>query len=203
MILDSSKAFAQMKSVDTLRSPPANSPRSRQLPTSSSASSALNSSFNLVADRADRIDGLPGGVGQVPILVALAREERAGIATAHRHDDIGGLRRSRRSTASGARPVMSIPTSAMPATADGIDLVGGFRPAREGDAAVPGQVVEEAERHLRAPGVVSAQEQHCRLRHIGLFDSADSGWCGTTACRRSRGVRVERERPEPARSVRR
>ena len=47
--------------------------------------------FDVVADRADRVDGLAGRVGQVPVLVALAGEERAGVAAAHRDDDVGGL----------------------------------------------------------------------------------------------------------------
>ena len=46
---------------------------------------------------------MPSGIVEHPVLVALAREQRAGVAAAHRDDDVGGLRRSRRSTAWGTR----------------------------------------------------------------------------------------------------
>ena len=60
-------------------------------------------SVDLVADRTDGVDALAGGVVELPVEVALAGVERALVATAHRDDDVGGLRRLRRSAASGAR----------------------------------------------------------------------------------------------------
>src|SRR5437870_13386805 len=38
---------------------------------------------DLVADLAYHLDRLPGRVGQVPVFVALAGEDRAGVAAAH------------------------------------------------------------------------------------------------------------------------
>ena len=46
--------------------------------------------LDLVADRADGVDVVAGGVVELPVLVALAREERAGVAAAHGDDDVGG-----------------------------------------------------------------------------------------------------------------
>src|SRR5882757_928104 len=39
--------------------------------------------FDVVADRAHGVDGLPVGVGQDPFLVAVAREHRAAVTAAH------------------------------------------------------------------------------------------------------------------------
>jgi hypothetical protein len=46
---------------------------------------------DLVADRADVIDGLASGVLQLPVQVAPARQDRAGVAAAHRDDHAGCL----------------------------------------------------------------------------------------------------------------
>src|SRR3954469_11521051 len=48
----------------------------------------LDSRADLVPDRAHGVDALAGRVGQVPVLVPLAREHRAGVAAAHRHHDV-------------------------------------------------------------------------------------------------------------------
>ena len=50
----------------------------------------------------------------------------------------------------------------------GVDLGAGFGAAGPGDGAVAGEVVEPAEGHLRAAGVVHAQEQHDRGA-VGAF----------------------------------
>ena len=47
------------------------------------AQQGLNTPADLVADRADRLDTLPGRVVQDPVLVAFARVEGAGVAAAH------------------------------------------------------------------------------------------------------------------------
>ena len=53
----------------------------------------------------------------------------------------------------------------------GVDLDAGFGAAGPGDGAVAGEVVEPAEGHLGAAGVVDAQEQHDRGAVGGLaFD---------------------------------
>src|SRR4029077_14357702 len=47
--------------------------------------------FNVVADRADRINVLASRVGQFPVLVALSGNERAGVPAAHGDDDVSSL----------------------------------------------------------------------------------------------------------------
>ena len=131
------------------------------------AEQLADAATDLVADRPHRVDALAGGVVELPVLVALAREERAGVAAAHRDDDVGGLddlvgprlgelvgdvdadlghRRDRRR----------------------VHLVAGLGAARPRDRPVAGEVVEPPERHLRAPGVVHAEEQHGRETVVGL-----------------------------------
>ena len=56
-----------------------------------------------LADLADAFDGLPpGGAGQVPVFVALAGEDRAGVPAAHGDHHIG-IRAASPSGAPGAR----------------------------------------------------------------------------------------------------
>src|SRR3954452_4677017 len=50
----------------------------------------LDAFRELVADAADRLDVLAGGVLDVPVLVALAGIDRAGVPTAHRDHRVGG-----------------------------------------------------------------------------------------------------------------
>ena len=50
----------------------------------------LDAGVDLVADPAHRLDVLPGRVVELPVLVALARVDRAGVAAAHRDHDVGG-----------------------------------------------------------------------------------------------------------------
>src|ERR1039457_1553783 len=47
--------------------------------------------MDLVADRAHPIQAQARRVGQVPVEVALARVDRAGVPAAHRDDDVGAL----------------------------------------------------------------------------------------------------------------
>ena len=79
---------------------------------------AANALFDLVADRADRVDALAGGVGQFPVHVTLSGVEGAGVATAHGDDDVGGLD-DLVGPGLGVLPVMSMPTSAIAATRRG------------------------------------------------------------------------------------
>ena len=57
---------------------------------SSSATSRCDARVDLVADPAHRLEVLPGRVVELPVLVALARVDRARVAAAHRDDDVGG-----------------------------------------------------------------------------------------------------------------
>ena len=47
--------------------------------------------LDVVADGSDGGDVLAGGVVERPVFVALAGEDRAGVAAAHGDDDVGGL----------------------------------------------------------------------------------------------------------------
>ena len=56
----------------------------------------LDAGPDLVADRPYGVDALAGGVVELPVLVALAREDRARVAAAHRDHDVGRPRPRRR-----------------------------------------------------------------------------------------------------------
>ena len=56
---------------------------------SSSSSSARTRRLDLVSDRADVVERLPGRVVELPVEVPLAGVERAGVAAAHRDHDVG------------------------------------------------------------------------------------------------------------------
>jgi hypothetical protein len=47
--------------------------------------------LEVVADVADSVEGLAVGVGNVPVEVALAGVDRAGVTAVHRDDDVGGM----------------------------------------------------------------------------------------------------------------
>src|SRR5690625_357093 len=49
---------------------------------------ASDSALDVVSDGAHGVDALPGGVVELPVLVALAGEDRAGIAAPHRDDHV-------------------------------------------------------------------------------------------------------------------
>ena len=66
-------------------------------------SRARDAGFDVVADVADGLDGLAGGVGDVPVLVALAGEDGAGVAAAHGDDRRRRRGRRRRSRGFGIR----------------------------------------------------------------------------------------------------
>src|SRR5664280_804086 len=46
--------------------------------------------LDVVSDRPDHLDGLAGRVGDIPVFVAFAGEDRAGVTAAHRDDHVGG-----------------------------------------------------------------------------------------------------------------
>ena len=62
--------------------------------------------------------GSPGGIGELPVDVALARDVRAGVAAAHRHHDVAPSA-SARSSRVGNRSARSIPSSRMAVTTSG------------------------------------------------------------------------------------
>jgi SnoaL-like polyketide cyclase len=50
-----------------------------------------DASVDVVPYGADLVEGLSGGVGEVPVEVAPSGEDGAGVAAAHRDDDVRGL----------------------------------------------------------------------------------------------------------------
>jgi len=56
----------------------------------SSVSSWRTRASIVVADRPDLLDPQPGGVGKLPVEVALAGIDEAGVAAAHGDDHVGG-----------------------------------------------------------------------------------------------------------------
>ena len=127
---------------------------------SEAADELLDAVADLVADGADGVDALAGGVVERPVLVALAGEDRAGVAAAHRDDDVGGpddLVGPRLRVSSAA---MSMPTSAIASTAAGLTSVGRLGAAGADDDAVAGEVV----RASRRP---SGSARRCARRRTG------------------------------------
>jgi hypothetical protein len=55
------------------------------------AQQGLDAVVDVVADGADRVEVLAGGVGELPVGVAPAGEDGAGVAAARGDDDVGGF----------------------------------------------------------------------------------------------------------------
>src|SRR5699024_10745908 len=103
-------------------------------------------------DRSDGLDALSGGVVELPVFVAFAGEDRAGVAAAHRDDDIGC------SHGVGGEELGALGGDIDADLAHGVDdggveLVGGFGPGGANLDLVPSQVSEEAGGHLGTAGV--------------------------------------------------
>lgn len=112
-----------------------------------------------VADRAHGVDALPGPLVEFPVAVALAGEDRAGVAAAHgdQHvrgfDGIGGEHL-------GISAEMPVPTSHMASTAGLIWSAG--RAGRASLNPVAREAGEERGGRLGAVSVVDAGKQHRR-----------------------------------------
>ena len=110
---------------------------------------------------------MPCGVVERPVLVALAGEDRAGVAAAHGDHDVGGL-----------DDLVGPGLGVLPGDVDaalghgrdrgGVHLVAGFGPTGPGQRGVAGVVLEEAEGHLGPTRVVGAEEQHDRASVVRL-----------------------------------
>src|SRR5699024_11949374 len=118
-----------------------------------------NSTLDVVTDGANRIDPLTCGVVELPVFVAFAREVWAGVPAAHGDDHVSSLHglcgeylgllggdvdaffKHRRNRGRG-------------------DMVGGHGACRAHLDPVPSEVAAVAGGHLRAPGVVYADEQY-------------------------------------------
>src|SRR5690625_714372 len=141
---------------------------------------ALDPAADVVADLADGLDALAGGVGQLPVLVADTGEVRADVAATHGDDDVGGFH------GVGGEDFGLVGGDVDAKLlhrldSDGVDLVGRGGPGGA-DLDLPlGQGGHEAGGHLGTAGVVDADEHDAgTLGHGGLLQ-----WVGVR-----RGARV-------------
>ena len=122
--------------------------------------STSNAAVDLVADRAHGVDALAGGVVELPVLVALAGEDRAGVAAAHGDHDVGR-------PDGGLVEPLRVGAARREVDADlghglddgGVDVVGRGGAGGADHDAVAGVVGEQRGGHLGAAGVVDADEQ--------------------------------------------
>ena len=122
---------------------------------------AANTALNVIADGADLVQGESGGVGEVPVEVALAWEYGAGVAAAHGDDEVGGL-----DLVAGER-LRKLPGQVEADFGHGpddgrVDLARGRRSCRCHPDAPGGLVIEQRGGHLGSAGVVDADEQDVR-----------------------------------------
>src|ERR1700755_3445740 len=113
---------------------------------------------DLVAGGADRRDRLPPGVGQVPDDVSHAGHVGALVAAAHRHHDVGpfGVLGAEQLRLAGGEVDSQL---AHHLDDLGVDPLAGRRPGRASPVAPGGGALEERLAHLRAAGVVEADEE--------------------------------------------
>jgi hypothetical protein len=113
---------------------------------------------DLVAHLTDDLDGLAGRIRQFPVLVTLAGEDRAGVATAHGHDDVaapGGLMVEFLGLL--GRDVD--PDLGHGAHRDRVDLLGWFRAGGPDLDGVAGEVAQPSGSHLGTTGIVDTDKQ--------------------------------------------
>ena len=121
---------------------------------------------DLVSDRPHGPEWLSGRVVQIPVLVALARIELAGVPATHRHHDVGppdgivaeGPRRSSRQVD---------PNFGHGLDDHRVNQAGGSAACREDLDPATGQVPEKAGGDLAAAGVVNADEEHSWAAEAG------------------------------------
>src|SRR2546423_4317792 len=120
--------------------------------------------FDLVTDRTDGVQTLTGGIVELPVLVPLARDERAAVAAAPPDDDVGGGEVALRPPP--GRAVGDVHAD-FGHGGDGrrVDRSAGLAASGEGHGPVPGEGFEPTKGHPGAAGVVDAQEEHGRDGH--------------------------------------
>src|SRR6478752_6025371 len=119
---------------------------------------ALDAALDLIADGADGVDALAGGVFEFPVLVALSREDRAGVAAAHGDDDVGFL------DCLGGEDLGDLgghvdAEFGHGLHGGGVDLVGGLGTGGADLNGALGEGGQEGGGHLGPPGIVDADEQ--------------------------------------------
>lgn len=117
----------------------------------------FNAPADFIADRAYSTEALPGRVVELPVKVALAGEEGAGVATAHGDDNIASL------DCVGSENLGSLFGEVDTFFAHGfdddrIDRVGRGRSSGADFNRVAGKMVEVARGHLGATGIVDTDE---------------------------------------------
>src|ERR1019366_685594 len=125
------------------------------------AEQGRDAGLDVVADRPDHLDGLAGGVGDFPVFVPFAGEDRTGVTAAHRDDHIGG-----------ADDVVGQgfgegfgeldPPFGQRLDGQGADLLVGLRAGGTDVDLLGGQVLGQGCGHLGAAGVVDTDEQDLR-----------------------------------------
>src|SRR5665648_524606 len=126
----------------------------------------LDAGPDLVTDRAHRLDALARRVVQRPVLVALAREDRADVPAAHRDHDVGRLHSLGGQHLGALGPDVDAHLEHR-LDRDRVDPVrrkGAGGPDLDGSA---GQLGQEARRHLGTSGVVHADEQDAGAGRVG------------------------------------
>ena len=154
--------------------------------------SARDALGDLVAGRADLLERAAPWVGELPVDVALAGDVGAGVAAAHRHHHVrllGQLARQEPRPAVGEVDVQL----AHDLHDLRVDALGRRRARAQRAVAAGGGLLEQRGAHLRAAGVVQADEQ--RRRHLGRLrhDGRARGARRARAGRRAR--RARRRRP--------
>jgi hypothetical protein len=131
----------------------------------------VDPTVDLVDDRPDIFDRLAGRIVELPIEIALARIDRARIATPHGDDYVG---HPGSPAGEGFRELMSGVETALLEDGHnrGIELVERFRPDRKDIDSATGVVFEQDAGRQAPSGVVDAEEQHNRsVAHAVAFDS--------------------------------
>jgi hypothetical protein len=114
---------------------------------------------DVVADRADVVERESGGIGQVPVEIALAGEDRARVPAAHRDDDVGCLHVPGRQRLGELRG--DVQADLGHRLNDGRVQLAGRLGAGRGHPDPPGRLlVQQRSSHLGAARVVGADEQH-------------------------------------------
>jgi hypothetical protein len=145
----------------------------------------LDASVDLFDDVADRFHRLTGRIVELPLDVALARVERAGITAAHGDDDVDGL-----CEVIAEELGEFVARIKAPFTQDcydgGVELGGRLGPGREDFDSALRVVVEQDASSNTAPGVVGAQKEYdgfvVHLDSSGSIRSADAKAAEGAAC---------------------
>src|SRR5918994_5489302 len=133
------------------------------------AEQRLHALLDLVADPAHTLEVRVGRIVELPILVALAGVDRAGVAAPHRDH---GVRRPHHLVGEWLGELLPEVHADLGhrLAHRGVDLVGGLAARRANVDPAPPQLVHQACGHLAAAGVLDADEQNLGdlLRHHAL-----------------------------------